>query len=90
MPEELALFTDVELTPWKREWQNMPEYALKDMAPRYQITVNFRTVSDVEDFAKRLGCSVAANGRQRQAQSIWYPDSDIVRMVNKRYRSEAI
>lgn len=79
-----SLFSEEETSPWLAEWQNMPEYDVQDLAPQFQIIVNFICAADVEDFGKLLGQNIAArNGKQ--LQSVWYPEQEIGRMTNKRY-----
>jgi hypothetical protein len=79
------LFSEEELSPWMREWQNMPEFVIEDLAPRFSIIVNFVCAGDVEDFGKMIGQKLAGNEKSRQMQSVWFPDQEIGRMVNKRY-----
>jgi len=82
--ENVLLFSEEELIPWKAEWQNMPEYCIEDLAPQYQVIINFSCAGDVEDFAKLLGQTISpSNGRQ--LQSFWFPEQEIGRMTNKRY-----
>ena len=78
------LFDEDEIVSWRLEWQDMPEYLLQDLAPRFQIVINFICASDVESFGKILGNNIKANiGKQKK--SIWYPDQEIGHMMNKRY-----
>jgi len=78
------LFSDEELCPWLLEWQNMPEYDMHDLAPKFQIIVNFACAADVEDFGKLIGQPLSAQDG-RQLQSVWYPDREYAPLVNKRY-----
>lgn len=84
----MMLFEPIELIPWVAEWQNMPEFAIDDLAPRYQLIVNFSCEGDLEDFAALIGQRVKPNQTARQLQSVWYPEQEIGRMVNKRYIDE--
>jgi hypothetical protein len=78
------LFDEIQMTPWKAEWQNMPEYNIEDLAPKYQIILNFSCAQDLEDFGKLIEQDIKAkNGRQMA--SFWFPEQEIGRMVNKRY-----
>jgi hypothetical protein len=78
------LFSEEEMTPWRREWKNMPEYCIEELSPKFSIIVNFTCAADVEDFGKLIGQNVkASNGRQ--LQSVWFPEQEIGRMMNKRY-----
>ena len=78
------LFDESELIPWIAEWQNMPEYNIRDLAPAFQVIVNFACAADVDDFGRLIGQNITArNGKQ--LQSVWFPEQEIGRMVNKRY-----
>lgn len=78
------LFSEHELVPWMAEWQNMPEFILEDLAPKFQLIVNFSCEADVLDFAQLIGQKITpSNGRQ--LQSLWFPEQEIGRMMNKRY-----
>lgn len=83
-PRQDLLFSEEDLIPWRREWRDMPEYSLEDLSPKYSLIVNFSCAADVEDFGALLGQKVRP-AQGRQMQSIWYPDQEIGRMVNKRY-----
>ncbi len=88
MSENLSLFDDIETIPWLKEWQNMPEYDVQDLAPKYQVIINFACAEDVQDFAKLLGQSISSNGA-KQMKSFWFPEQEIGRMTNKRYKDES-
>lgn len=81
---DVALFDEEELVPWKREWQNMPDYIHSDLTPKFQVIVSFACEADVEDFGKVIGQKITPNG-SRQLQSVWFPEAEIGRMVNKRF-----
>jgi hypothetical protein len=78
------LFLESEMVPWKAEWQNMPEYDVKDLAPQFQVIINFSCSADVQDFAKLIGQNVQASVG-KQMKSFWFPEQEIGRMMNKRY-----
>jgi hypothetical protein len=79
-----SLFKEEDITPWKAEWQNMPDYSIEDLSPEFQLIVNFTCAGDVEEFAAIIGQSVKA-AKGRQLPSIWFPEQEIGRMSNKRY-----
>ena len=81
------LFDEKELIPWLAEWQNMPEYSIDDLAPRYQLIVNFTCAGDVEEFARVIGQPIRANDKSKQMQSVWFPEQEIGRMTNRRYKA---
>lgn len=84
MSEQNELFSLDEIIPWQKEWKNMPEYSIEDLAPKYQIIINFSCASDVEEFGNLINQKIKANGA-KQMQSVWYPEQEIGRMANKRY-----
>jgi len=84
MAEQDELFSLDEVIPWRKEWKNMPEYSIEDLAPKYQLIVNFACLADIEDFNRLLDRNIKANG-SKQLQSIWFPEQEIGRMMNKRY-----
>lgn len=82
--DQSTLFAEEDLNPWMAEWAGMPEYSLVDLSPKFSVIVNFACAADVEDFGRLIGQSLrASNGRQMQ--SVWFPEQEIGRMVNKRY-----
>lgn len=85
-PRDL-LFSDDEMIPWREHWRNMPEFDVRDLAPKFQVIVNFSCAGDVEDFARTVGQKITPNNG-RQLQSLWYPEQEIGRMVNKRYKAK--
>lgn len=89
MSENLSLFDDIETIPWLAEWQNMPEYDVQDLAPKYQLIINFSCAEDVQDFSKLIDQNISANGSARQMKSVWFPEQEIGRMMNKRYKDES-
>jgi hypothetical protein len=78
------LFEAEELSTWIAEWQGMPEYDIRDLAPKFQVIVNFSCPGDVEDFGNLIGTPLKAS-HGRQLQSVWFPEQEIGRIVNKRY-----
>lgn len=85
MIENHMLFDDTTLTPWKAEWQDMPEYNITDLAPQYQTIVNFVCAADVEAFGKLIGQHLSVSTNGRQLPSIWFPEQELGRMINRRY-----
>lgn len=53
---------------WKEIWWGMPEFKMEDATPNYQITMNFMTKDDLEDFAKRLELPITT-----KSNSAWWP-----------------
>jgi hypothetical protein len=54
--------------PWEEHWWGMPEFTMGDATPMRSITINFLTVEDVREFARRTGLAITA-----QSDSAWFP-----------------
>jgi hypothetical protein len=80
-----TLFEDIEMIPWAAEWQNMPEFSHEDLQPKFQLIINFACAGDIEDFGRAIGRDLKGRDNSRQLSSIWFPDQEIGRMMNKRY-----
>jgi hypothetical protein len=61
-----ALF-DVEQS-WERYWWGMPEFSALDSKPVRQLTVNFATVDDFDEFKRQHGFQVRSD-----ATAAWWP-----------------
>ena len=72
------LFGDAE--PWEKTWEGMPEFVQDDFSPFKTIYVHFESYEDVKKFAELVGQSLTIKTR-----SIWYPEAEIGRMMNKRW-----
>ena len=57
------------------EWKGMPECNQKDLSAFKQITVNFKTLEDINAFARLIGQKITEKTR-----SLWYPEAEIMRM----------
>ena len=86
MSDQQALFDEEDLSPWLCEWQNMPEYDVQDLAPKFSIIVNFACAQDVLDFSRLFSQTITPTVG-RQLQSFWFPEQEIGHMTNKRYRA---
>ena len=40
---------------WKKEWQDMPEFEMKDLSSFRKIVVHFRNQEDIDKFAELIG-----------------------------------
>jgi hypothetical protein len=65
---------------WEEAWHGMPEFVQEDLTPVKSITVRFRSAAEYREFAGRVEQSLTPNTR-----SIWYPEAEIGRMVDKKY-----
>lgn len=76
------LLFDIE-EEWRKEWVGMPEFIQDDLTPWKQIIVSFAGLADMAAFAELVGQTITPNTR-----SIWFPEAEIGRIVNKRYHHE--
>lgn len=81
VPGQETLFgADEEFHVAWSEWKGMPEFSQEDQTPYRQLIVNFAGPADVAAFAELLGQRLSPKTR-----SIWYPEAEIGRFINKRY-----
>jgi hypothetical protein len=83
MPDTSLLFTPEEIEPWRREWQDMPEFEQQDLESRHRIIVHFASIGDLQLFAELIEQPLTAH-----TQSVWFPRVEIGRYFNKRYIQE--
>ena len=77
-PEQIDLLRLPE--DWEAKWKGMPSFAQKNLAPWFTLPVHFENRQDLEAFSKLVGHQVGLNTR-----SIWFPEAEIGRMVDKRF-----
>lgn len=65
---------------WRDLWWGMPEFEMKDATPKYQITMNFMTKEDVEDFSKKLGLNITS-----KSNSSWWPHQERLKSAEYEY-----
>lgn len=63
-------FFDLEES-WCDHWWGMPEFSMGDATPGHQITMNFMTLEDLQDFAKKVGLNLTS-----KSNSVWWPKQD--------------
>lgn len=80
---QASLFDKEEHDKWKEDWQNMPEFNQKDLAPWKSIVVHFENDKDLKEFAKLVGQNLT-----HKTRSIWYPEAEIGRMTDKLFVNE--
>jgi hypothetical protein len=66
------------------EWEGMPEFDHEDKTSFKQIHVHFKNVDDMRAFAKLVKQTITEKTR-----SIWYPEAEIERMMDKQYKTDA-
>jgi len=62
----------------------MPEFVQEDLAPKFQVIVSFESEVDLLAFSQLVEQTVTPNTR-----SIWYPEAEIGRYMDKRYADQA-
>ena len=80
-PEQIQLLAIPE--DWEAHWKGMPDFAQRNLAPWKTVYVHFENRADMESFAKLTGQTITLNTR-----SIWWPEAEIGKMVDKRYIDE--
>ena len=68
---------------WRDIWWGMPEFEMKDATPKYQITMNFMTKEDVEDFARKLELPLSS-----KSDSAWWPEQKRLKSSQFEYVGE--
>lgn len=81
--ENIPLFNIDELSNWKEEWKDMPEFVQEDLEAFKSVIVNFETREDMIAFLKLVGQTITNN-----TKSIWYPKMTYERILNKAYVDE--
>lgn len=61
------LFGD-EAFDWKKEWQDMPEFIQENLRSIHQVTINFLTVEDMNEFSELIGRRITFT-----TKSVLYP-----------------
>lgn len=79
-PRQIGLFDKDEAAPWHDHWVGMPEFVQDDLTPYKSVIVHFANSQDMADFARLVEQRVTV-----RTQSLWYPEAEIGRMVDKRY-----
>lgn len=74
-----SLFPEFE-NEIEKEWKDMPEFIQEDKSPIKQLIVSFKNYNDYKDFSKLINQPLTP-----KTQSVWYPQVDIDRYMDKRY-----
>jgi hypothetical protein len=80
-PPEPESTSDAEYV--NQHYQGMPEFNQQDLSPKRQITVNFASEQDFQEFFNVIG------QRTTNHRSIWFPEQPIEKAVDKRYTSNS-
>lgn len=82
--EQETLFGSLDqFTRSGQEWEGMPEFTQRDLAPWNSVLVHFESRADMDAFAELIEQPLT-----EKTQSVWYPKAEILRMVDKRYADE--
>lgn len=80
---QIGLFDKDEAAPWAEHWVGMPEFIQEDQQPFRSIVVHFANSADMAAFSELVEQRVGM-----RTQSIWYPEAEIQKMVDKRYNDD--
>lgn len=84
-PGSIPMFGDeTEFNSTWAEWEGMPEYIQHDLRPVASILVHFRSLDDLNDFARTIGQSIT----WPTTRGIWYPKVQMRTFIDKRWRDE--
>jgi len=86
--KQLPLMAKLEdvTEPWRKEWQNMPEFAHENLEAWKSILVHFASAEHMQAFAKLVGQNITDTTKY-----IWYPKPAVNKVKNeKRYVDQAV
>lgn len=85
-PNQELLFSDLEGSDWRCEWQGMPEFIQERKREYAKLIIRFRNQEDLNDFARIVGQKL-----NRNSQCTWYPELQKGESGNsgKRYVNES-
>ena len=79
--QQQSIFNELdELTWWKKEWQNMPEYSQEDLQPIKKLIISFDTYEDYFNFGKLIDQKLTS-----KTKSVWYPKMEKTSYKHMRY-----
>lgn len=81
-----GLFGDAEW--WEDHWASMPEFVMRDLAPRHSIQFDFRRKEDLDAFERLIDQKIP--DYSKRTPSIWYPEAEIGHFADRRYVSAPV
>ena len=76
-----TLFGDLsKFNSWRKEWKDMPEFEMDDLAPDSSLKIHFRNKKDRDGFAKLLNQKITS-----KTKFLWYPKAKVLKYSNKKY-----
>ena len=76
-----TLFCDLsKFNSWRKEWKDMPEFEMDDLAPDSSLKIHFRNKKDRDGFAKLLNQKITS-----KTKFLWYPKAKVLKYSNKKY-----
>lgn len=67
----------------RKEWGGMPSFEQADKTSAYQCVVHFKTLEDMQEFARRIEQPMTERTR-----SVWFPPDEIGRIADKRWEGD--
>lgn len=84
--KEIEQLTLLDVDPdWKKEWEGMPEFNSSENSKFHEITVSFKSKSDMENFGKLVNQKITT-----QTNWIYYPKLEYKTRKDTMYISEDI
>ena len=77
-----GFFEDLE--PWKKEWQDMPEFVQEDLTPFQSIIIHFENKNDRNEFSELIKQKLTD-----KTKSIYYPKVKRANLLKKRCTNES-
>jgi len=69
--------------PWRKEWQNMPEFEIEDLGPFHTVMIHFENLEDVEKFGKLIGKKIT-----KKTKYYWFSEREPKTGTSKIYIDE--
>jgi hypothetical protein len=67
----MGFFDDQEISYWKKEWKEMPEFNQDELRPFKSLTVHFESYEDILEFANLIDRKIT-----NKTKSIWFHTSE--------------
>ena len=79
--EQVSMFDIPDII--ETEWQDMPEFLMKDLTPFRTVYIHFRNQADIDEFARLIGQRI-----HTKQKSAWHPQLEIRPYADKRFVDE--
>jgi hypothetical protein len=83
MQKQVDVFGEIIEEDWEKEWKEMPECIMEDLTAERQIIVNFKNITDAREFGKLINQTIT-----ERTKSIWFPQVEDIKYIDKRWMSD--